>query len=166
MLCWVQSLQYIHLVIFLDGTLISTFWLLTDVSTETACSGWLRCLNTKPWKIFSGTRSLRCCFQEKRSRKRLLTCSRIPLSHAGSGFNVFCRPRIQPVDEEAMENLARYMPIRLTQNRRILRDSYAFSRLRKRPCRSAIPLWWQSSAHYRKLPLARTDHQPDYSMGI
>ena len=47
------------------------------------------------------------------------------------------------------------MPIRLTQNRRILRDSYAFSRLRKRPCRSAIPPWWQSSAHYRKLPLAR-----------
>lgn len=47
------------------------------------------------------------------------------------------------------------MPIRLTQNRRILRGSYVFSRLRKRPCRSAIPLWWQSSTHYRKLPLAR-----------
>jgi len=25
-----------------------------------------------------------------------------------SGFNVFCVPRIQPGDEEAMENLARY----------------------------------------------------------
>ena len=26
-----------------------------------------------------------------------------------SGFNVFCGPRIQPGDEEAMENLARYI---------------------------------------------------------
>ena len=26
-----------------------------------------------------------------------------------SGFNVFCGPRIQPNDEEAMENLARYI---------------------------------------------------------
>jgi len=26
-----------------------------------------------------------------------------------SGFNVFCGPRIQPRDEEAMENLARYI---------------------------------------------------------
>ena len=26
-----------------------------------------------------------------------------------SGFNVFCGPRIQPADEKAMENLARYI---------------------------------------------------------
>ena len=26
-----------------------------------------------------------------------------------SGFNVFCRPKIQPGDENAMENLARYI---------------------------------------------------------
>jgi len=26
-----------------------------------------------------------------------------------SGFNVFCSPRIQPCEEEAMENLARYI---------------------------------------------------------
>ena len=28
---------------------------------------------------------------------------------AGSGFNVFCGPRIQPCDDQAMENMARYI---------------------------------------------------------
>ena len=47
------------------------------------------------------------------------------------------------------------MPIRLTQNRRILRDSYVFSRLRKRPCRSAIPLWWQSFSTLSKATIGQ-----------
>jgi len=51
-----------------------------------------------------------------------------------------------------MESL---MPIRLPQNRRILHDSVAFLRPRKRPCSSAIPLSLQFSAHCRNLPLAR-----------
>jgi hypothetical protein len=31
------------------------------------------------------------------------------LSWRHSGFNVFCGPRIQPKDQQAMENLARYI---------------------------------------------------------
>jgi hypothetical protein len=31
------------------------------------------------------------------------------MSWRHSGFNVFCGPRIQPGDDQAMENLARYI---------------------------------------------------------
>lgn len=45
-----------------------------------------------------------------------------------SGFNVFCGPRIQPGDEEAMENLARY----------IIRASFSQERMTYIPDQSIV----------------------------
>jgi len=45
-----------------------------------------------------------------------------------SGFNVFCGPRLQPRDEKAMENLARY----------IIRASFSQERMTYIPAESKV----------------------------
>jgi hypothetical protein len=50
------------------------------------------------------------------------------LSWHHSGFNVFCGPRIQPGDQQAMENLARY----------IIQASFSWERMTYIPKESKI----------------------------
>jgi hypothetical protein len=81
-----------------------------------ACSGLRLVLRQGNWRRSSGTRFSRCFFAKERSQKISSRCSCHGLRLVGlrlgkrhSGFNVFCGPRIQPGEEEAIENLARYI---------------------------------------------------------
>ena len=56
---------------------------------EKACSGWRPGLSQESWKSFFDTRSSKCSSPERRPRK--------------------IWSRIQPGEEEAMENLTRYI---------------------------------------------------------
>jgi hypothetical protein len=62
--------------------------------------------DTKPLEEIFRYKVFRMLFSKGRITQDLVG---MLMSWRHSGFNVFCGPRIQPGDEEAMENLARYI---------------------------------------------------------
>ena len=79
---------------------------------EKACSVWHHGSSQNIWKSSSGTRSSRCLsasgglLSKGKITKDLVN---MMMGWRHSGFNLFCGPRIQPGQEEAIENLARYI---------------------------------------------------------
>ena len=61
--------------------------------------------HTKPLEVIFRHKVFKMLLSKGKITKDLFS---ILLSWRYSGFNVFCGPRIQPGDQQAMENLARY----------------------------------------------------------
>ena len=110
-------LPYSRLVIFWGSTLISTFSVQTDVFMAKACFGLRLVLRQNNWRRFSpprtgsstGIMSFPRCAGLLYKGKITQDLVNMLMSWRHSGFNVYCGPRIQPGDDQAMENLARYI---------------------------------------------------------